>query len=63
MSEFIKVNGISAGEPILIRKRDVISVEAVVGVDRRYTSISTDYDTIWNVTNTVDEVFEMLEGE
>lgn len=61
MSKFIMLTGISRGEPLIIRKDDVVSARSDYSVQHReYTTIKTTC-SVWNVKESVEEVFVKLE--
>ena len=61
MSKFIMLTGISRGEPLIIRKEDVVSARSDYSAQHKeYTTIKTTY-SVWNVKESVEEVFVKLE--
>lgn len=61
MSKFIMLTGISRGEPLIIRKEDVVSARSDYSAQHKeYTVIKTTGST-WHVKESVEEVFKMLE--
>lgn len=61
MSKFIMLTGISRGEPLIIRKDDIVSVRDAYSVKyNSYTVVNTP-STTWHVKESVEEVFVKLE--
>lgn len=64
MSKFIMLTGISRSEPLFIRKEDIVSARSVYSEERNYyyTEIYTPSAT-WKVEESVEDIFNKLEGK
>lgn len=61
MSKFIMLTGISRGEPLIIRKEDVVSARSDYSSQHRECTVIKTTGSTWYVKESVEEVFKMLE--